>query len=229
MLRIFSALSGSDFLSAWRLIRFSRKTFFDILFNWSLSLTVKFAFFTFSSTWLIAVLVPLGGQTVTSGNLSSVMGWVVMVVDTGESCHSWYELVIMLMAMAKQANTMATQTALMVWDLELEICTRPWMVELSRKLHIKDRRVISTLKNKEIKKERKVSLTLVSPWHPSDWRVATKSDVNTRAAESVAAQYRRCELSKGLVRRARMLYANSESNREPERARASKREAGLTS
>ena len=45
-----------------------------------------------------------------------------------------------------------------------------------------------------------------------------------RAAESVAAQQRRCELSKGLVSRARMLYANSESNREPERARASKRE-----
>ena len=63
------------------------------------------------------------------------------------------------MAMAKQANTMATQTALMVWDLELEICTRPWMVEFSRKLHIKDRRVISTLKNKEIKKETNVSLT----------------------------------------------------------------------
>ena len=35
---------------------------------------------------------------------------------------------------------------------------------------------------------------------------------------------RRCELSKGLVSRARMLYANSASNREPERARASKRE-----
>ena len=48
--------------------------------------------------------------------------------------------------------------------------------------------------------------------------------VTHRAAESVAAQQRRCELSKGLVSRARMLYANSESNREPERARASKRE-----
>ena len=50
------------------------------------------------------------------------------------------------------------------------------------------------------------------------------SDGESRAAESVAAQQRRCELSKGLVSRARMLYANSESNREPERARASKRE-----
>ena len=46
----------------------------------------------------------------------------------------------------------------------------------------------------------------------------------SRAAESVAAQQRRCEPSKGVVSRARMLYANSESNREPERARASKRE-----
>ena len=49
-------------------------------------------------------------------------------------------------------------------------------------------------------------------------------EVLIRAAESVAAQQRRCELSKGLVSRARMLYANSESNREPERARGSKRE-----
>ena len=45
-----------------------------------------------------------------------------------------------------------------------------------------------------------------------------------RAAVSVAAQQRHCELSKGLVSRARMLCANSENNREPERARASKRE-----
>ena len=50
------------------------------------------------------------------------------------------------------------------------------------------------------------------------------SSLMHRAAESVAAQQRRCELSKGLVSRARMMYANSESNREPERARASKRE-----
>ena len=48
--------------------------------------------------------------------------------------------------------------------------------------------------------------------------------VAAREAESVAAQQRRCELSKGLVSRARMLYANSESNREPERARGSQRE-----
>ena len=40
----------------------------------------------------------------------------------------------------------------------------------------------------------------------------------SRAAEIVAAQQRRCELSKGLVSRARMFYANSESNREQKRS-----------
>ena len=66
------------------------------------------------------------------GNSSSEMGWVVMVVDTGDSCHSLYELVIMYMAMAKQATTIATQAALDVRDLAVEMCTRPWIVELSR-------------------------------------------------------------------------------------------------
>ena len=64
------------------------------------------------------------------------------------------------------------------------------------------------------------------------YNVSTPKLGHSRAAESVAAQQRRCELSKGLVSRARMLYANSEGNREPERARASKREperASLTS
>ena len=45
-----------------------------------------------------------------------------------------------------------------------------------------------------------------------------------QCAEQQKVLQRRCELSKGLVSRARMFYANSESNREPERARASKRE-----
>ena len=66
----------------------------------------------------------------------SVMGWVVMVVDTGDSCHSLYELVIMLMAMAKQATTIATQTALADLDLAAEICSRPWIVELSKNSRI---------------------------------------------------------------------------------------------
>ena len=55
-----------------------------------------------------------------------------MVVDTGDSCHSLYELVIMLMAMAKQATTITTQTALAARDLAVEMCTRPWIVELSK-------------------------------------------------------------------------------------------------
>ena len=43
----------------------------------------------------MAVFDPFGGQTVTVGNSSSVMGWVVIVVDTGDAFHSWYEVVIM--------------------------------------------------------------------------------------------------------------------------------------
>ena len=75
---------------------------------------------------------PLGGQTVTSGNLSSMMGWVVMVVDTGDSCHSLYELVIMLTAMAKQAMTIVTQIALKDLALDVEMCTSPWIVDDSK-------------------------------------------------------------------------------------------------
>ena len=75
---------------------------------------------------------PLGGHTVTVGKSSSVMGWVVMVVDTGDSCHSEYELVIMWMAMAKQASTIATQATRAARDLAVEMCTRPWIVEFSK-------------------------------------------------------------------------------------------------
>ena len=38
----------------------------------------------------------------------------------------------MLIAMAKQANTMATQTALAVRDLAVEMCESPWTVEVSK-------------------------------------------------------------------------------------------------
>ena len=62
--------------------------------------------------------------------------WVVMVVDTGDSCHSLYELVIMYRAMAKQATTIATQAALAALDLAVEMCTRPWIVELSKNSRI---------------------------------------------------------------------------------------------
>ena len=37
------------------------------------------------------------------------------------------------MAMAKQATTIATQVALAALDLAVEMCTRPWIVEFSRK------------------------------------------------------------------------------------------------
>ena len=97
-----------------------------------LSSSVKLTSLTFSSRWLRAVFDPLGGQTVTAGKSSSVMGWVVMVVDTGDSCHSEYEVVIMRMAMPKQATTIATQAALAARDLAVVMCTRPWIVELSK-------------------------------------------------------------------------------------------------
>ena len=51
-------------------------------------------------------------------------------------CHLWNTLVIMYMAMAKQATTIVTQVALAALDLEVEICTRPWIVELSRNSRI---------------------------------------------------------------------------------------------
>ena len=54
----------------------------------------------------------------------------------------------MLMAMEKQAITMATQTALIARDLELEMCTNPWIVELSKNSHIRDLNDISTDEDK---------------------------------------------------------------------------------
>ena len=61
-----------------------------------------------------------------------MMGWVVMVVDTGDSCHACNALVISRMAKAKQATTITTQAALAARDLAVEMCTRPWIVELSK-------------------------------------------------------------------------------------------------
>ena len=43
---------------------------------------------------------------------------------------------IMWMAMVKQATTIATQVALAVFDLAVDMCTRPWIVELSKKSEI---------------------------------------------------------------------------------------------
>ena len=41
----------------------------------------------------------------------------------------------MLMAIAKQATTIATQRTRAARDLAVEMCTRPWIVELSRNSH----------------------------------------------------------------------------------------------
>ena len=38
----------------------------------------------------------------------------------------------MWMAKAKQATTIANQRALAILDLAVEMCTRPWIVELSK-------------------------------------------------------------------------------------------------
>ena len=42
----------------------------------------------------------------------------------------------MYTAMAKQATTIATQVALAALDLAVEMCTRPWIVEPSKKFCI---------------------------------------------------------------------------------------------
>ena len=39
----------------------------------------------------------------------------------------------MWMAMEKQATTIATQVTLATLDLAVEMCDRPWIVELSKK------------------------------------------------------------------------------------------------
>ena len=42
----------------------------------------------------------------------------------------------MYIAKAKQATTIATQAVLAVLDLAVDMCTRPWIVELSKKFRI---------------------------------------------------------------------------------------------
>ena len=58
------------------------------------------------------------------------------MVDTGDSFQSLYESVIIHIAEAKQATTITTHKALAVQDLAEEICTSPWIVELSKKSRI---------------------------------------------------------------------------------------------
>ena len=53
----------------------------------------------------------------------------------------------MLMAMAKQATTIATQTALAARDLAVEMCTRPWIVELSKNSRIAAEAIVMTSVN----------------------------------------------------------------------------------
>ena len=59
-----------------------------------------------------------------------------MVVDTGDFCHSCIALVISRMAKPKQATTITAQAILAARDLAVEMCTRPWIVELSKNSQI---------------------------------------------------------------------------------------------
>ena len=51
----------------------------------------------------------------------------------------------MEMAMAKQATTMATQVILAAWDLAVDICASPCMVEFSRKLRMVKEAIFKTI------------------------------------------------------------------------------------
>ena len=45
-------------------------------------------------SWFKAVFEPLGGQTVTVGKSNFSIGWVVIEVDTGDSCQPKYDFLI---------------------------------------------------------------------------------------------------------------------------------------
>ena len=66
----------------------------------------------------------------------------------------------MLMARPKHATTMATHIALRARFLAVEICTRPWIVELSRNSHIKDFNVILSINKDNVHDKRSESSPL---------------------------------------------------------------------
>ena len=53
----------------------------------------------------------------------------------------------MLMAMAKQVTTIASQAALATRDLAVDMCTRPWIVELSKNSRIAAEAIVLTSVN----------------------------------------------------------------------------------
>ena len=58
------------------------------MFSWILSSVVSELLSAFARSWLMAVLEPVGGQTVTVGKSRSAMGWVSIEVATGDSCQA---------------------------------------------------------------------------------------------------------------------------------------------
>ena len=74
-----------------------------------------------------AVKVFLGGQTVTLGNVISVMGRTSTEVEMGLSCHPLKDWRIRNAEQLKPASTTASQKSLRSF-LEAGMWDRPWMV-----------------------------------------------------------------------------------------------------
>ena len=68
---------------------------------------------------------PLGGHTVTSGKAREEIGWVLVVVDIGESDQFLKELLIRRPAVRKPVAIVKAQRLLAKRDLELEIWEKP--------------------------------------------------------------------------------------------------------
>ena len=76
-------------------------------------------------SWLRAVLDPLGGHTVTSGKAREEIGWVLVVVDIGESDQFLKELLIRKPAVVNPVAIVKAQRLLAKRDFELEIWEKP--------------------------------------------------------------------------------------------------------
>ena len=98
------------------------------------------------------MLESLGGQTVTTGKSRSSMGWVVIEVAMGFSCHALYDLLMRIPAVIKPRQTTKAQTCfpVLVWkknyaknSTKTYLCCRyideavysRWFKELSHDIH----------------------------------------------------------------------------------------------
>ena len=75
---------------------------------------------------------PLGGHTVTSGKAREEIGWVLVVVDIGESDQFLKELLIRRPAVRNPPAIVKAHITLANTDFELEIWEKPWIVEFER-------------------------------------------------------------------------------------------------